>query len=172
MIDETIAIYNNDKLEFHQTFHSGILILNNKYSEVTAVLVRCKNQQEFFNIRPLLVKVSEDTAILAIEKMDESIPTMYEEPPLRVTLQSEGQALLNDDYFSMAVFIGCVIDTADTIKPTIKYINVNSYTDLSCINSIAEKYLNEFAQKLEHEQLELDGQGVGVQGIQMENISV
>lgn len=157
---DTITIVGEEK-PYKAVINSGLIMFRNDETDVTGVIMRMSDQTEFFNIRPLLV-ILRDRAAKACEAcLDIETPSTMREALMELTIMKDCQPIIEGQEISKAALIVNEQVSHNTFKPRIILFNIDTYEDWAYVYGIAEKYLQEYSQKLANFSAEMPNQQGG-----------
>jgi len=146
---------------------SFIVLYADRSLEIATCIIRVPNQDEFFNILPLLKQVRdcakerltlsvedhtiEDNLVMSYIEEDVSI----QEPDIHLTIKDDNRSLVSNKPTNLCVVIGVEQTKGNHIKPYFQIVGAKNYQDWAFIYGATNKLVSNHGDKLSNMELDL-----------------
>jgi len=147
---------------------SFVMLYTNRTLEIAACIIRVPDQDEFFNILPLLKQVRDEAKnhlqLLWNERGSRIGSIVYEyseqdvelkEPDIYLTVKDDNTPFLSNKPVNLCVVMGVEQTKANHIRPYFQIVGAETYPDWAFVYGAANKLISTHGSKLSNMELDL-----------------
>lgn len=160
-----VAVIARDSAEsFGFPAQAIFVAYHNTELDVKASVTRMPTQQDFFNMRPILIKAREFALDACSKYIGSSAPVDgwvkagYKNPEWLVKISQDGKSLMSQ-YVNSCVILAMSEPKVGYIKPVFIFIGVDGYSEWATLYTALDKFLQDYDTRLAKLDIELNNEG-------------